>query len=128
MTIQLREIIHGRQKPRQDTGARRGYPQPGPELIYHHHGRTITIRAQATESELQPAVVDEAPGIPEEDATRVFDKFYRVQRSAEVAGTGLGLPISKGIVEAHGGRIWAANQAGGGAAFTIVLPIPEGVS
>jgi signal transduction histidine kinase len=49
-----------------------------------------------------------------------------VQRFAEVPGIGLGLPISKGIVEAHGGRIWAANQAGQGAAFTIVLPILEG--
>jgi len=94
-------------------------------LKYAPHGRPITVRAEAAGSELYLTVIDEGPGIPEEDATRVFDKFYRVQRSAEVPGTGLGLPISKGIVEAHGGRIWAANQAGRGAAFTIVLPILE---
>lgn len=94
-------------------------------LKYSPPDRPITVRAEAAAPELRVTVVDEGPGIPEEDAGRIFDKFYRVQRSAEVTGTGLGLPISKGIVEAHGGRIWAANQPGGGAAFTIVLPIPE---
>jgi two-component system sensor histidine kinase KdpD len=96
-------------------------------LKYSPPDRPITIRAEATGSELRLTVVDEGPGIPEEDKTRIFDKFYRVQRSAEVMGTGLGLPISKGIVEAHGGHIWASNQEGQGAAFTILLPIPEGM-
>ena len=96
-------------------------------LKYSPPDRPITVRAEATGPELYLTVVDEGPGIPEEDAVRIFDKFYRVQRSAEVTGTGLGLPISKGIVEAHGGRIWAANHPGGGAAFTIILPIPEAV-
>ncbi|MGC9332923.1 MAG: DUF4118 domain-containing protein [Anaerolineae bacterium] len=103
-------------------------------LKFSPAGQPITVKAETTGSELQLTVIDEGPGIPEEDTTRIFDKFYRVQRSAEVPGTGLGLPISKGIVEAHGGRIWAANQAGVGAAFTMVLPtvspldlpIPEG--
>jgi two-component system sensor histidine kinase KdpD len=105
-------------------------------LKYSPPARPITVRAEVTGPELRLTVVDEGPGIPEEDVTRIFDKFYRVQRSAEVTGIGLGLPISKGIVEAHGGRIWAANQAGGGTAFTIVLPavsppdlpIPEGMA
>jgi two-component system, OmpR family, sensor histidine kinase KdpD len=91
-------------------------------LKFSPAGRPIMVKAEATGSELQITVIDEGPGIPEEDTTRIFDKFYRVQRSAEVPGTGLGLPISKGIVEAHGGRIWAANRAGMGAAFTMVLP------
>ena len=95
-------------------------------LKYAPPSRTITVRAKTAGSELHLAVIDEGPGIPEEDATRIFDKFYRVQRSAEVPGIGLGLPISKGIVEAHGGRIWAANQADQGAVFTIALPILEG--
>ena len=94
-------------------------------LKYSRPDLPITIRAEVTGSELHLTVLDEGLGFPEEDATRIFDKFYRVQRSTEVTGTGLGLPISKGIVEAHGGRIWAANQASRGAAFTIVLPIPE---
>jgi two-component system sensor histidine kinase KdpD len=91
-------------------------------LKYSPLDRPITIRAEAADSELRLVVADEGPGIPEEDVARIFDKFYRAQHSAEVTGTGLGLPISKGIVEAHGGRIWAANRAGGGAVFTIVLP------
>jgi two-component system, OmpR family, sensor histidine kinase KdpD len=91
-------------------------------LKYSPADEPITVQAEATASELHLTVRDRGPGIPEGDLARVFDKFYRVQRSSEVTGTGLGLPISKGIVEAHGGRIWAANQAGGGAALTIVLP------
>jgi len=91
-------------------------------LKYSPPDRAITVRAAAAGAELYLTVVDEGPGIPEEDASRIFDKFYRVQRSAEVTGTGLGLPISKGIVEAHGGRISASNQASGGAVFTIILP------
>ena len=91
-------------------------------LKYSPADQPITIRAEATEAGLQLTVADRGPGIPEGDAARIFDKFYRAWRSAEVTGTGLGLPISKGIVEAHGGRIWAANQAGGGATFTIILP------
>ncbi len=94
-------------------------------LKYSPPDRPITVKAEATGSELRLTVVDEGPGIPEEDKTRIFDKFYRVQRSAEVMGTGLGLPISKGIVEAHGGSIWVSNREGRGAAFTILLPIPE---
>lgn len=104
-------------------------------LKYSPPDCAITVRAAAAGAELYLTVVDEGPGIPEEDASRIFDKFYRVQRSAEVTGTGLGLPISKGIVEAHGGRISASNQASGGAVFTIILPaespsnlgIPEAV-
>ena len=91
-------------------------------LKYSPPDRAITVRAEAVGPELHVTVIDEGPGIPEEDASRIFDKFYRVQRSAEVTGTGLGLPISKGIVEAHGGRISASNQASGGAVFTIILP------
>jgi two-component system, OmpR family, sensor histidine kinase KdpD len=91
-------------------------------LKYSPAGRSITVRAEEINLELHLTILDRGPGIPEEDSARIFDKFYRVHRSSEVTGTGLGLPISKGIVEAHGGRIWAANRAGGGAAFTIVLP------
>lgn len=94
-------------------------------LKYSPVDRPITIKAEATDAGLRLTVADKGPGIPEGDATRIFDKFYRVSRSAEVTGTGLGLPIGKGIVEAHGGRIWAANQKGGGAAFTILLPAKD---
>ena len=60
--------------------------------------------------------------MPPEDLERIFDKFYRVHRPAEVSGTGLGLAICKGIVEAHGGRIWAQNRPDGGTVVTVALP------
>jgi two-component system sensor histidine kinase KdpD len=66
---------------------------------------------------------DYGPGIPSGQLTRIFDKFYRGPTPAGAAGgTGLGLAICKGIVEAHGGRIWAENCPDGGAAFTFTLP------
>jgi two-component system sensor histidine kinase KdpD len=62
-------------------------------------------------------------GIPPEDLTRIFDKFYRVQRPNNVSGTGLGLAICKGIVDAHGGFISAENRPSGGTTITIALPV-----
>jgi two-component system sensor histidine kinase KdpD len=64
-------------------------------------------------------------GIPSDDLEHIFDKFYRVQRPENISGTGLGLSISKGIVEAHGGQIWAANRPAGGATITFTLPLEE---
>jgi two-component system sensor histidine kinase KdpD len=62
-------------------------------------------------------------GIPEGDLEHIFDKFYRVQRQDGIAGTGLGLSICKGIVEAHGGQIWAVNNPDKGVTVTFMLPI-----
>ena len=73
-------------------------------------------------------VVDEGPGIPPDDLTRIFDSFYRVRKKDHVqAGTGLGLSICKGFVEAMGGTIFATNRADRpGAIFTLRFPIgPE---
>ena len=71
--------------------------------------------------------MDRGIGIPPEDLSRVFDKFYRVQRPGQVTGTGLGLAISKGIIEAHGGRIWASEREGGGTVITFALPLEVSV-
>ena len=74
------------------------------------------------------SVLDEGPGVPEEDLPRLFDRFYRTELSRDRAsgGSGLGLAIVKAIVEAHAGEIVAANQSEGGACFTITLPaLPE---
>jgi two-component system sensor histidine kinase KdpD len=70
-------------------------------------------------------IADRGVGIPSEDLTRVFDKFYRVQRPESVSGTGLGLSISKGIVEAHQGNIQAHVRIGGGTIVSIQLPLGE---
>jgi len=82
----------------------------------------IDIAARPSGSMVHIAVADAGAGIPEADLTRIFDKFHRVQRADGVQGTGLGLSISRGIVEAHGGRIWAANRPGGGSIITLSLP------
>jgi two-component system sensor histidine kinase KdpD len=83
----------------------------------------IEIQAQAANGYMEIAVVDRGTGIPKEDLTRIFDKFYRVQRPDNVTGTGLGLAISKGIVEAHGGFMAAENRPDGGAIIMLALPI-----
>lgn len=84
---------------------------------------SIEVRARVDGSELQIQVADRGTGIPPADLERVFDKFYRVQRPGSVSGSGLGLSICKGIVEAHGGRIWAQNREGGGTLVTLALPL-----
>jgi signal transduction histidine kinase len=73
-------------------------------------------------------VADRGPGIPEQDLTRVFERFYRVDRSRvrNPGGTGLGLSIVKHLVELHGGSVRAANRPDGGATFTITLPRERG--
>ncbi len=91
-------------------------------IKYSAQGSPLELQAQIAGSEIFISVLDRGLGIPEDDLGRVFDKFYRVQRPDQVTGTGLGLAICKGIVEAHGGRIWAANRPDGGTHFTIALP------
>jgi two-component system sensor histidine kinase KdpD len=82
----------------------------------------IELRARVTGAYVEIQVADRGVGIPPEDLTRVFDKFYRVERPGSVTGTGLGLSICKGIVEAHGGFIAAENRPGGGTLITVALP------
>jgi two-component system sensor histidine kinase KdpD len=84
----------------------------------------VTISAEVRDADLWISVADQGPGITAEALPHIFDKFFRVigpERHAE--GTGLGLAICKGIVEAHGGTIWAENQPTGGARFVFTLPL-----
>jgi two-component system sensor histidine kinase KdpD len=92
-------------------------------LKYSPLEKTIEIRARVSKQDLEISIADRGEGIPVDDLERIFDKFYRVQRPDNVSGTGLGLSISKGIVEAHGGSISAENRRGGGAIFTIRVPL-----
>jgi two-component system sensor histidine kinase KdpD len=87
---------------------------------------TIRLQAWREGNQVNLQVLDEGPGIPENDLERIFDKFYRVQKGDHVrAGTGLGLAISRGFVEIMDGTIAAANRADrSGAVFTIRLPVP----
>jgi len=84
----------------------------------------VEVRVSIADGDLTIAIADRGPGLPAEALPRVFDKFYRAP-GASTGGTGLGLSIVKGFVEAHNGRIEAENRPGGGAAFTITLPVTE---
>lgn len=81
----------------------------------------IHVEAHVRDGAVEIVVADRGPGLAEEDAPRVFDKFHRGK--AKHAGAGLGLTICRGIVLAHGGRIWATPREGGGASFHFTLPL-----
>ena len=85
---------------------------------------TINITARDTGSQVQVEVADTGAGIPEEDMVRLFERSYRIDpsRSRTSGGAGLGLSIAKGIVEAHGGQIWAVSVVGQGSTFSFTLP------
>ena len=87
-------------------------------------GTRVQVRASAQNKTLILTVADDGPGLPSDVLPFIFDKFYRAP-AAPAGGTGLGLAIVKGFVEAQGGRVKAENQAGGGAAFTISLPLAK---
>ena len=70
------------------------------------------------------AVRDSGVGIPAQSLSRIFERFYRVDKSRTGSGTGLGLSISKHIIEAHGGKIWAESNEGRGSVFYFVIPVP----
>ena len=87
-------------------------------------GTPIEIGTRAEGKELILEVADRGQGLPTGELGRIFDLFHRTP-DARPGGTGLGLAIVKGFIEAQGGRIKAANRPGGGAVFTIHLPVPE---
>ena len=85
-------------------------------------GKTIAVSADISDGAVQIIVSDRGPGIPQEELPHVFEKFYRGAK-APSGGTGLGLSIVDGFIRAHGGRVHAANRPGGGAEFTIRVPV-----
>jgi two-component system phosphate regulon sensor histidine kinase PhoR len=86
-------------------------------------GGEVALEAESVSSGIRFAVRDTGVGIPEESLSRIFERFYRVDRSRTGSGTGLGLSISKHIVEAHGGRIWAESEEGRGSTFYFEIPV-----
>jgi two-component system sensor histidine kinase KdpD len=93
---------------------------------YAPAGTPIEIAAHHDDSVVLVEVADRGPGIPAGDQERVFERFYRVQAATDSAdagaGSGLGLTICRGIITAHGGRIWMVARAGGGTAVRFTLP------
>lgn len=91
-------------------------------IKYAPPGTPIKISASQEDANVLVKVINQSPQVEEEHLEHIFDKFFRVTEADKVTGTGLGLSICKGIVEAHGGRIWAENQRDG-FAFIISLPV-----
>ena len=96
-------------------------------LRYTATSSPLEVSAQVVDDDIMVSIADRGPGIPPYDLERIFDKFYRVtganRKSTSVMGTGLGLAVCRGLVEAHGGRIWAENRPEGGAIFRFTLPL-----
>jgi two-component system sensor histidine kinase KdpD len=83
----------------------------------------IEIVARHALGAVEVEVSDRGPGVPAEERDHVFEKFYRLTREGTQGGAGLGLAICRGLVEAHGGRIWVEDRPGGGSRFRFTLPI-----
>ncbi len=93
---------------------------------YNRQKGKIDVVLSATQIRVQLAIHNTGEGIPRDDLDFVFDKFYRVPNSEHgVRGTGLGLPIAKKIIEAHGGDIWVESEVGVGTTFTFSLPVND---
>jgi PAS domain S-box-containing protein len=94
---------------------------------YSPDGSEITISARLASDELSISVKDHGPGIEANEFNRVFDKFYRSTRmnNDSASGTGMGLAIARGIIEAHGGRIWVESEFGHGAVFTFAIQVRD---
>ncbi|MBL8098062.1 MAG: DUF4118 domain-containing protein [Anaerolineales bacterium] len=91
-------------------------------LKYAPEKTVVRISAKVDGDTLHVTLSNQGPQVPSEDLERIFDKFYRVTAADKVTGTGLGLSICKGIIEAHGGKIWAENLANG-FAFNFTIPL-----
>ena len=92
---------------------------------YSPAGTSIDLTAIATRDDVIISVADRGYGIPRGQELTIFDKFHRVEHSPSTPGVGLGLTICRGIVMAHGGRIWAEQRTGGGSVFRVALPAGE---
>jgi len=89
---------------------------------FTHPGGEVALSAEAGEGIVRFAVKDTGVGIPSDDIPRIFERFYRVDKSRAGGGTGLGLSISRHLIESHSGRIWAESVEGEGSTFYFTLP------
>jgi signal transduction histidine kinase len=94
-------------------------------INYTPQGGRITVTGKATSDFVTIAVADNGFGIPRDELPLIFERFYRAknEKTRNIVGTGLGLPIVKSIVEAHNGTIKAESTEGVGSTFSVRLPI-----
>ena len=91
-------------------------------VAYTPKNASISLSVQKDQEKLVIGILDQGPGIPDEDLDKIFEKFYR-GKMAKPGGLGLGLSIAKRFVHAHGGQIKVRNQEKGGAHFSVELPV-----
>jgi PAS domain S-box-containing protein len=94
----------------------------GNSVKFSPPGTTILLRAEKRDGEVTVSVTDQGPGMTAEQLAHAFDRFWQSRRT-DREGAGLGLAITQGIIEAHGGRIWVQSSVGQGSTFYFTLPI-----
>jgi two-component system, NtrC family, sensor histidine kinase KinB len=92
-------------------------------LKYSGPDEPVNVRLDQDEAEATVTVTDRGVGIAAEDAPHVFERFYQADTGYKAEGLGLGLYITKLIVEAHGGKTWLESELGKGSSFTFTLPV-----
>jgi two-component system phosphate regulon sensor histidine kinase PhoR len=92
-------------------------------IKYSPEGSVIEIRIRNSDGNIITEIEDHGKGIPEEDLPRIFEKFYQSRYTRGHGGIGLGLAISRGIVDAHGGTVYAQSSEGKGSIFSFSLPV-----
>ena len=88
----------------------------------------VDISARVEDGHVEVAVADTGPGIASEDRETIFEEFEQTSEGRKAEGTGLGLPLSRKLVELHGGRLWVESEPGRGSTFRFTLPIRQEVS
>lgn len=91
---------------------------------YAPAGTRVTVSAHRTTNAVEVSVSDDGPSVPSGEEERIFDTFYRVTSPGAPHGSGIGLAVCRGLVEAHGGRIWAERPMSGGLTVRFTLPLP----
>jgi signal transduction histidine kinase len=94
-------------------------------VMFTNSGGHVLVTAEAVPGYVKVSVVDDGVGVPEKDLERIFERFYQVEShlTRRHGGMGLGLSVSKAMIEMHGGRIWAESVDGGGSRFIFLLPV-----
>jgi two-component system phosphate regulon sensor histidine kinase PhoR len=92
-------------------------------IKFTNPGGIIAISAKTRDNEIMISVSDTGIGIPREELLRVFERFYKVNKARDDEGVGLGLAISRHIINSHGGKIWAESEEGKGSTFFFTLPL-----
>jgi len=94
-------------------------------LHFTDSGGTVTIKIEEDSGYMKVSVTDTGIGIPAQDLSKLFDRFFQVEShlTRKHGGMGLGLSVAKSMIELHGGRIWVESEEGKGSTFTFLLPL-----